>query len=178
MKSLVQYINESFETFRVKDLIVKYNCRPEDEFIQFYVPEAYSEDDFMIYLGDLFLNELPASDKFSKDEFGKNASNIYDVYFEYNRYEKGVESKGDFIDWHKDIDTRHDTDKDDEEFTFIQVKGLKYVIAFEEFDLKDEDSTDIEETLTTIFSAVNANDNNKYPLEITFDEKNISYKEE
>lgn len=176
MKSLVQYINESFDTFRVKDLVVKYNCRPDDEFIQFYIPESYSEDNFIIYLGDLFFNELPASDKFSEDEFGKNASNIYDVYFEYDRYEKGVESTGDFIDWHKDIDKNHDTDN--EEFNFVQVKGLRYVISFDEFDLKDEDSSDIDETLSKIFTATNANDNNKYPLEITFDEKNISYKSE
>ena len=176
MKTLTQYINESFDTFRVKDLVVKYNCCPNDDFIQFYVPVAYSEDNFMIYLGDLFFDELPASDKFSKDEFGKNASNIYDVYFEYDRYEKGVESYGDFIDWNKDIDKNHDPDK--EEFSFVQVKGLRYVIAFDEFELKAEDSSDIDNALSIIFKAANANDNNKYPLEITFDEKNISYKTE
>jgi hypothetical protein len=178
MKSLVQYINESFETFKVKDLVVKYNCRPNDEFIQFYIPESYSEDNFMIYLGDLFFNELPASDKFSEDEFGKNASKIYDVYFEYDRYEKGVESTGDFIDWRKDLDTNHDNNDENEEFNFVQVKGLRYVISFDEFELKDEDSSDIDEALSLIFNATNANDNNKYPLEITFDEKNISYKTE
>ena len=176
MKSLSQYINESFDTIIVKDLVVKYNCYPNDDFVQFYVPVSYSEDNFMIYLGDLFFNELPASDKFSKDEFGKNASNIYDVYFEYDRYEKGVESNGNFIDWHKDIDKNHDTDN--EEFSFVQVKGLRYVIAFDEFELKVEDSSDIDNALSIIFNATNANDNNKYPLEITFDEKNISYKTE
>ena len=176
MKTLYQFITEAYETFRVKDLVVRYKCMPENEYIQFYVPEAYSEDDFIIYLGDLFFNELPASDKFNDDLFGKSASKIYDVFFEYDRYEKGVESKGNFIDWDKDKDNRYNTDKDN--FTFIQVKGLKYVIAFDEFDIEDEDSTEIDETLNTIFSAANANDNNKFPLEITFDEKNISYKEQ
>ena len=46
------------------------------------------------------------------------------------------------------------------------------------FELKDEDSSDIDNALSIIFKATNANDNNKYPLEITFDEKNISYKTE
>lgn len=177
MKSLIQYITESFEEFKVKDLVVKYKCFPEDEYIQFYVPDTYSEDDFIIYLGDKYFNELPASDKFAEDYFGKNENNIYDVYFEYERYEKGVESKGDFIDWDKDIDKNHDTENEDEQFTFIQVKGLKYVIAFDEFIMKDEDSSNVDETLTKIFSAVNSNDNNKFPLNITFDDKNIEYKE-
>lgn len=176
MKSIVQFINESFETFRIKDLKVKYICNPEQEYTQFYLPELYSEDDFIIYLGDMFFEKLPSSDKFNEKHFGKNAEKIYDVYFEYERYEKGVESKGNFIDWDNNIDTRYNTDKD--EFVFVQVQGLKFVICFDEFDLKDEDSTNIEETLNTIFSAANANENNKYPLNIKFDKKNIEYKEE
>jgi hypothetical protein len=178
MKSIKQFILESYDTFRVKDLTVKYKCYPEDEYIQFYVPETYSEDDFIIYLGDKYFNELPASDKFNEKYFGINKRNIYDVYFEYERYEKGVESKGDFIDWDNDLDKNHDPNNDTEKFTFVQVKGLNYVISFDSFDLKDEDSTNIDETLTTIFSAANANDNNKFPLNIQFDEKNIIYKEE
>lgn len=175
MKSLTKYIKESFEEFKIKDLVVKYKCFPDEEYIQFYLPESYSEDDFIIYLGDKYFNKLPGSDKFAEDYYGSNERNIYDVYFEFERYEKGVESKGDFIDWDKDIDKKHNPE--DEEFVFVQVKGLNYVLSFDEFAMKDEDSSNINETITKIFAAANANDNNKFPLEITFDEKNIEYKE-
>ena len=176
MKRLINYIFESFDEYRISDLVAKYICNPDDEYVQFYVPATYSEDDFIIYLGDLYFEELPGSDKFNEKYFGKNANNIYDIFFEYERYEKGVESKGNFINWNKDKDTNHDPDK--EEFTFVQVKGLKYVLLFEKFDLKDIDNKNIDETLNIIFSAANANLDNKFPLNIKFDNKNIEYKEE
>lgn len=176
MKRLVDYIFESFKEYRISDLIVKYICNPDKEYTQFYVPATYSEDDFIIYLGDLYFNELPGSDKFNEKYFGKNADNIYDIYFEYERYEKGVESKGEFIDWDKDIDTKHNPEE--EEFVFLQVKGLKYCLSFDKFDLKDDNNDNLSETIDTIFSAANANSNNKFPLNIKFDNKNIEYKEE
>ena len=176
MKRLINYIFESFDEYRISDLVAKYICNPDDEYIQFYVPASYSENDFIIYLGDLYFEELPGSDKFNEKYFGKNANNIYDIYFEYDRYEKGVESKGNFIDWDKDMDTNHNPDE--EEFAFVQVKGLKYVLSFESSDLKDTDNKNINETLNIIFSAADANSNNNFPLNIKFDNKNIEYKEE
>jgi hypothetical protein len=65
MKRLADYIFESFEEYRISDLTVKYICNPDKEYTQFYVPATYSEDDFIIYLGDLYFNELPGSDKFN-----------------------------------------------------------------------------------------------------------------
>lgn len=183
MKRIIDYINEAlltedFSSFTVKDLKVEYKCAysTDSDYIDFYVPAAYSEDDFMVYLNDMFLNELPASEKFDEDNFGEtNASNIYDVYFTFDRYEKYTESKGDFINWDAEKDSRYNTERDD--FCFVHIKGLKYHIAFDEFEFKDVDSTDKKKTITTVFSSFNANDNNKYPLHIKFNENNIIYKE-
>ena len=43
---------------------------------------------------------------------------------------------------------------------------------------KEEVQAYIDETLNIIFSAANANLDNKFPLNIKFDNKNIEYKEE
>ena len=181
MKTLYEYINEKriyeeYETFSVKDLKVSYKCFPNNEYTEFYVPEAYNEDNLMVYINDMFLNELPAGDKFAKDNFGeKNAQAIYDVFFTLERYEKYTSSTGNFINWDNSKDTNFNPDKD--KFCFIKVKNLKYNISFEEFEIKDVDSSTINNTLITIFKAFNANETNKYPLKITLDDKNISYKE-
>lgn len=175
MKSLAQFIFEELNTYQVNDLEIKFDCFPNKEYIQFYLPDSYSEDNFLIYLGDCYFNDLPAAAKNAEKLFGKNASKIYDVYFEYDRYEKGVESKGDFIDWQKDKDTNHDPEN--EEFAFVQVKDLKYVIKFESFELNAEDSENIPEALKTIFTPCNANETNKFALGIKFNEKNITYTE-
>lgn len=173
MKSLKTYILEDYKTFRVKDLEIKYDCMPDQEYIKFNIPETYSEDDFQIYIQDLYFNDLPASDKIAKDYFGANANNIYDVLFEYDTYEKGVEAS-DCVDWNPDIDNKHDRDKED--FTYVQIKGLKYVIKFDTFDLKDENSSDINKTLIDVFTAVEAH-NDDFPLALKLDEKNIKYTE-
>ena len=173
MKSLKQYILEDYKTFRVTDLEIKYDCMPDQEYIKFNIPETYSEDDFQIYIQDMYFNDLPASDNNSEEYFGANADKIYDVLFEYDTYEKGVEAS-DCVDWDPNIDNKHNIDKED--FTYVQIKGLKYVIRFDEFDLKDENISDMQKTLIEIFKAVEAH-NDDFPLALKLDEKNIKYKE-
>ena len=172
MKSLKSYILEDYKTFRVKDLEIRYNCMPDQEYIKFYVPETYSEDDLQIYLQDMYFKKLPASEDNAEEYFGANASNIYDVLFEYDTYEKGVEG-GDCVDWDPNIDNKHDIEKED--FNYVQIKGLQYVINFDKFDLKDENESDIDNTIKEIFTAVETH-NDDFPLVLKLDEKHIKYK--
>ena len=175
MKNLKDFILEEFETFRVKQLEVPYNVRYNDnDYIIFKVPDIYSEDDFQIYIQDLYLKDLPGSEDFTEDFFGKNAQNIYDVLFEYEKYEKGNEFEDeDFIDFDKKYDNKINEETN---FTYVKVENLKYIIKFEEFDLKEESVEDIKEALIKIFKACETNDGNKWPLDIILDEDNIEYK--
>lgn len=173
MKKLKDYILEKYVSFTVNDLEIRYLCMPQQEYIKFYLPEAYTEDDFLIYIQDMYFKNLPASETNMEKYFGINASNIYDVLFEYDTYEKGVDS-GDCVDFDSNIDNKHNPN--DEKFIYVQVKGLKYVIMFDKFILKDETSTDINNTLITVFKSVE-NDNDNFPLSLKLDEKNIKYTE-
>ena len=77
MKSFRQYILEEFNEYKITDLIVKYICMPNHEYIKFHVPESYSEDNFLIYIQDKYLNDLPASNNTMEKYFGKNYKYIY-----------------------------------------------------------------------------------------------------
>ena len=175
MKSLQQFILEEFETFRVKQLEVPYNVKYNDnDSIVFKVPDIYSEDDFQIYIQDLYLKELPGSEDFTEDFFGKNASNIYDVLFEYEKYEKSEKTDSDdYIDFDENYDTKVDKDGN---FGYVKITNLKYIIKFDEFDIKEESLEDIKEGLIKIFKACETSEENKWPLDITLDEENINYK--
>ena len=76
MKSLNQFILEKFETYRVKNLEVPFNVNSDNNYIIFKVPEVYSEDDFQIYLQDMYLKDLPGSEDNAQDFFSNNSENI------------------------------------------------------------------------------------------------------
>lgn len=177
MKRFSTIIKESFNTYRFYDLEVTYDCIAKNgyDYMIFWVPETYSEDDFLIYLQDMFSNELPASESNANDFFGANGDNIYDVYFKYDTYEKNSVKKRNnsepFFDWDSNLDTAHN--ENNEDFTYVKIKGLKYVIKFDEFDIKDSSELKTKETLIKIFQ--NAENNNSI-LKLKLD-KNIIYKE-
>lgn len=175
MKSLQKFILEEFETFRVKQLEVPYNVEYNDnDYIIFKVPATYSEDDFQIYIQDLYLKDLPGSEDHTEDFFGKNASNIYDVLFEYEKYEKSEESDSDnYIDFDENYDSKVDKDGD---FAYVKLTNLKYIIKFDEFDLKEESFDDIKDGIIKIFKRCETSEENEWPLDIILDEENIKYK--
>lgn len=177
MKSLIQYIKEEFDEFKVKDLTVKFSCE-DGEFIRFHVPEVFSEDDLLLYLQDKYLKELPASEDRAEEFFGNNQEHIYDVYFTYDKYSKDKDDSGDCVEWDTDVNKDHNPDNED--FTYVRVYNLKYVIKFDEFNLLDANSNNITEVLYTIFSRCNSDPTtNKWPLKITLKDKynNIKYRD-
>lgn len=174
MKSLQRFICEEFDTYRVKNLEVPFNVVTKNDYIIFKVPEVYSEDDFQIYLQDMYLKDLPGSEDHAQDFFGNNSENIFDVVFEYDKYEKSSDSEDDFIDWDTNYDDKVNSDEDN--FAYVKVFGLRYIIKFENFDLKEESQDDIYDTLVKIFKTCENSKEHDWSLQIELDEKNIKYK--
>jgi len=172
MKSLKSFIFEEYNTYRVKNLEVTYLVNPDDDNIVFKVPEIYSEDDFQIYLQDMYLKELPGSEDYAKDFFGINSDKIYDVLFEYDKYEKSDESTANFVEF----DINYDNKTKDQNLVFVTLEGLRYIIKFDEFDIKAENIEDTEKTLIDIFKRCETSKENNWPLDIKLDEKNLKYK--
>lgn len=176
MKSLKNFIFEKLETYQLIDLEVSYNVIPENnkDYIIFKVPEIYSEDDFLIYIQDKYLEDLPGSETNSKNIFGKNYSNIFDVLFEYDKYIKKGETSEDYIDFDTNYDDKVKNDENNK-FVYVKLINLKYIIKFDKFEINSETQDNIKEDLITIFKNSESNDKNEWSLNIKLDEENIKY---
>jgi len=177
MKSFKHYILEELDTYRVKDLVVPYKVISDTnkDYLIFKVPDIYSEDDFQIYLQDLYLKDLPGDESHIGDFFGKNISNLFDVLFEYEKYIKSYQNPGHFIDFDINYDDKVKDNKDIE-FAYVKLIKLRYILKFDEFDLNSENLDNIQNDLITIFKNCESNDKNKWGLTIKLDEENIEYK--
>ena len=179
MKALTQFIKESLikeenEEFSINNVIVRYDC-PSSLFIQ--IPSKYSESDMQIYLDDELLDKLPGSSQFAKKFFGKNSENIIDAYFEYDSISQamGKEQKADLV-W----DDKYDSNiKDSSELTIYQISNLKYIIEFEKFSFDNTiDDTNVRETIENLLQTTVSNSINKYPIEISLNNSNITFDDE
>jgi len=172
MKNLNEYIFEKFELYGVKNLEVVYDINIKDPYIEFEIPENFSEDDFQIYIQDMFFNDLPGSDSLSEKYFGKNKKYLIDSFFEYDKFEKDNESKSDnYIE----LDSKLITNKDTSTTNFVRIYGLRYVLSFDTFEYKCEDVNDTKKTLINIFSQCELNKINKFPLNLTLNKDKLSY---
>jgi len=172
MKRLRNYIVESVENYRLNSVIATYNVQPEEIILQ--APETFQESDVQQYIDDMWLNALPSGQDYSEKFFGKNFENINDVHFEYDTFEHiDVEPK-DYIEWNSKFDVKKT--KDDVKLDYFKIKNLKYIIEFDRFDMVGVTDDNVEEQLIKIFKATESNDENEYPIEIVFDEKNIEYR--
>ncbi len=172
MKRLRNYIVESVENYRLNSVIATYNVQPEEIILQ--APETFQESDIQQYIDDMWLNALPSGQDYSEKFFGKNFENINDVHFEYDTFEHiDVEPK-DYIEWNSKFDVKKTND--DVKLDYFKIKNLKYFIEFDRFDMVDVTDDNVEEQLIKIFKATESNDENEYPIEIVFDEKNLEYR--
>ncbi len=175
MKSLKQFvkeINEAVEIYRLSSVIAKFFVQPDE--IMFQAPETYSESDIQIYIDDKWLNELPTADKYAKKFFGVNKDSIIDAHFEYDSFEHlSVEPK-EYIEWDVKYDSKNV--KDDVKLEYFKIRNLKYIIEFDTFDLTNASDDTVKDKLVEIFKAVESNNYNKYPIEITFDEDSLEYR--
>lgn len=175
MKSLIEFINESYKLYRLNKVIVKYNVIPENFIIQ--APETYQETDIHQYIDDKLLIELPSGIDYAEQFFGKNHDNIMDVYFEYDGFEHISKEKEKDYSYNLEWDSNYNkTNTNDEiELDLFKLKNLKYVIIFDRFDILNGNDDNIKKVLEEIFNATVSNNENKYPIEITLDDKNIEY---
>ena len=179
MKALTHFIKESLlkeenEEFSINNVIVRYDC-PSSLFIQ--IPSKYSESDMQMYLDDELLDKLPGSSQLAKKFFGKNSENIIDAYFEYDSISQamGKEQKADLV-WDDKYDS---TIKDSSELTIYQISNLKYIIEFEKFSFDNTvDDTNVRETLENLLQTTVSNSINKYPIEISLNNSNITFDDE
>jgi len=172
MKSLKQFILETVEIYRLNEVVATYFVQPDEIIVQ--APENYSESDIQIYLNDLWLKDLPSNEKYSKSFFGINSDSISDVYFEYDTFEHiDIEPKN-YIEWDSKYDPK--SSNTDIKLEYFKLKNIKYIIVFDRFDLTDTDDDNVQENLKDIFKAAESNNENKYSIEIKFDEDSLKYR--
>ena len=172
MKSIITYIREAIEQFRLNSVTAEYTVEPEEIILQ--APETFQESDIHQYMDDRWLNELPSSQDYAEKFFGKNHDSISDVHFEYDTFEHIDIEPREYIEW----DSKYDVKKsnDDIKLDYFKIKNLRYIIDFDRFDMIDVDDDNVEEKLKDIFKAAESNDANEYPIEIKFDEDKLEYR--
>lgn len=172
MKSLVQFIREAVDTYRLNEVEATYLVQPEEIILQ--APETYQESDVQQYMDDMWLNKLPSNEDYSEKFFGTNYDSIIDVHFEYDTFTHiDIEPK-DYIEW----DAKFDLKKTNKEakLDYFKITNLKYIITFDRFDLVGVDDDTVKDKLVDIFRAAESNKLNEWPIEIMFDEENIQYR--
>lgn len=172
MKSLKEFIIEStIDVYRLNEVIATYFVQPDEIILQ--APETYNESNIQIYIDDLWLNDLPSNEKYSENLFGINCDSIIDTHFEYDTFEHTDIEPKEFIEWDPKYDKKIDKDV---KLEYFRLKNLKYIIEFDRFDLTDVDDNNVKEKLIDIFKATESNNENKYPIEIVFDENSLKFR--
>lgn len=172
MKTLVQFLKEALDVYRLNEVVATYLVQPEEIIIQ--APETYQENDIQAYMDDKWLVKLPSFEDYSEKFFGTNNESIIDVYFEYDTFEHIDIEPRDYIEWDPKLDSKK-TDKDTK-LDYFKITNLKYVISFDRFDLVGVDDDTVKDKLIDIFKAAESNKVNKWPIEIMFDEENLEYR--
>ena len=169
MKSLSNYITEAISnTIVLNKLEVKWNC-PDELFIQ--VPESYGESDIQVYLDDTLLKQMPG--EADSKALGKNERNITDEYFEYESMEttQGTSQKAD-IEW----DDHYDSSLNSTSMNVVRIKGLKYVLVFDKFNLEDVEDGDEKDILFDLFNGMSTDIEKDMPFELSLNKENINWK--
>lgn len=171
MKSLVSYIKEELDTSNIvlKNLQIIYKG-PENLTIQ--VPVSYSESDIQIYIEDTLMNKMPGGSEYAKNElFGdNNIKNISDVHFEYDSMDSVSGSNSVYdIGW----DESYNPDLKDEELQVINIKNIKYILVFTQFELVSVTTDNYKDKLDEIID--NTEDSDELPFKITVNTDDLIY---
>ena len=84
-ESINREIDEAYEKIVLNEVDAKFDVKPEVLYIE--APDHWNESDLQTYMNDMWLNKLPSGQDYSEKLFGPNFESIYDIYFEYNKYE-------------------------------------------------------------------------------------------
>lgn len=175
MRTLKEFIFETFEKQTLHNVKVQYDA--EKEKIVFEAPATYSENDLIIYITDLFLDNMPSGKDNSSKFFGKNAQYIDDAYFEYEKIEhiNNTSYSGDIdFEW----DKQYDEDKADKDLNYFIVTNLKYTILFSDFEIFSESIDNIDNDINKIFSVTDSNKINTYKIRIRYNPEKLEYNKE
>ena len=172
MKNLTQYIFEALTEKVYNSVKIQYDG-PTDLFIQ--IPENYTESDIAIYLDDTLLPKLPGSDTNKTKFFGINAQYISDRYFQYDSITLST-SENPIINIEFDSHYNQNINTDTK-LVVYQIKNLKYILQFDKFILKNINDKNINDIINSLFKATESNINNKYPIELSLNNANITIEE-
>lgn len=172
MKTLTEYIKEDLSSDNVvvlQNLQATYKG-PESLFVQ--VPVSYSESDVQIYLDDTILKQMPGSaDQESTKLFGDaNTKNINDAHFEYDEMNQVEGQQVPNIAW----DESYDSNVKDDEKIVVNIKNIKYILLFTQFELTSVSSENYKDKLNDLFNNT-TNDNYNYPFNITINTDDLIY---
>lgn len=173
MKSLIQFIKESYEDKQISNLFVYYDINNgKDVFVN--APETYSEDDLTLYLGDRWFKEFPGQTEQTRRIMGNNADKIIDMHFEYSSF-KHIDKTNNKVnvDWNNEYDTKN---SDNSNLNTFVLSNLKFVIQFETFNIKVEKEENIDNDLLYILKTTESSSLNQYPIDVFLDkEKPFEY---
>ena len=163
MKSLTDLIKESLEDKDIQNLEVIYNMGYQESIV-IKAPETYSEDDITLYLQDKVFGELPGGNKLSQKFFGANAEKLIDVHIEYDSFQRDADYDDKIdIDWDNEYDTKNSNDS---ELSYFILDNVKYILTFESFKIKVENTGDIDKILHKIFDMTESSTLNNYPINL------------
>lgn len=172
MKSLVYYIKEELNNSNniiLKNLQITYKG-PENLAIQ--VPVSFTESDIQVYIEDTLMVKLPGGSEFKdNDIFGaNNIKNISDAHLEYNSINN---ISGNNVQYDIAWDSSYDTSLKDEELQVVNIKNIKYIIVFTQFELISVTTDNYKDKLADIINNTVNNDN--LPFQITVNTDDLIY---
>lgn len=164
MRTLIQHILEALDTQTIENLKVTYTTEDKDIYIN--CPDTFQEDDIHQYIDDLLLEQMPSNQDIAEKFFAANVKYINDAYFEYDSFQR-MSYKKDNVDIEYDDDLGKKTEQDVKIVTF-RITNLRFIMLFSKFEL-NLTNDDIEDTLSTIFSAYESNDYNDSDVVFKYD---------
>lgn len=175
MKSLIQYLSEAaISDITLSELKAIWNVT---SVVAFQIPNGYSDDDFIQYLSDLLLEDMPTGDNYIKKFFGVNADNIIDVTFQYTKSKDQEDlpnnNKIKLIEFDNTKDDNFSGDNSDLQWRIID--DLQLVATFDNFVVNNTSSQNIKQDLYQIFKVTNSSSINKYPIDLEIKEDGLEF---
>lgn len=173
MRGLREFIFERFDLKKLENVKVSYDVLPEVIYLE--APDNYSESDIQIYLNDVAAKNMPTSQSNASRLFGKNAKNIDDAYFEYEKFEHITDSDTSKYEITIEWDKQYDQSKTDKTMNLYKITNLKYIVLFSDFEIYCELDDQIPETMEKIFRATDSDKVNDYKMSIKYNKELTEY---
>lgn len=168
MKSLTLYIKEELQQYSIPELTVTWSA-PNKTYIQ--VPSDMDDDAIIQYMNDVMAEQTPVGTNYAKKLFDKQADNINDATWQFDKCEDVENSDVVYVAYNGD-------NKSNNELVIKEVDGLKLTATFIDFivaNVKDKDK--VKDALWTVFKNTQSSYTNKWIVELTLDKDDIVFDE-